>query len=83
MGSINALPQSDGLDPIWVIIDRLSKYSYYLHLRHSFNEKYLARVFNTEELHKLQGAKLKMSSLYHPESDSQGGSQQTIGNYSH
>ena len=48
MDFIEALPRSDGFDTIWVIVDRLSKYSHFVPLRHPFNAKGLARLFVKE-----------------------------------
>ena len=48
MDFIEALPRSDGFDTIWVIVDRLSKYSHFVPLKHPFNAKVLARLFVNE-----------------------------------
>ena len=37
MDSIEALPQFEAFDTIWVIVDRLSKYSHFVPLKHPFN----------------------------------------------
>ena len=54
MDFIEALPRSDGFDTIWVIVDRLSKYSHFVPLRHPFNAKGLARLF-VKEIIRLHG----------------------------
>ena len=48
MDFIEALPRSEGFDTIWVIVDRLSKYSHFVPLKHPFNAQGLARHFVKE-----------------------------------
>ena len=54
MDFIEALPRSDGYDTIWVIVDRLSKYSHFVPLKHPFNAQGLARLF-IKEIVRLHG----------------------------
>ena len=55
MDFIKALPPSEGSDTIWVIVDQLSKYAYFVPLKHPFNAKDLARIFVKEviRLHRI------------------------------
>ena len=48
MDFIEALPRSEGFDTIWVIVDRLSKYSHFVPLKHPFNAQGLAHLFVKE-----------------------------------
>ena len=48
MDFIEALSRSDRFDTIWVIVDRLCKYSHFVPLQHPFNAKGLARLFVKE-----------------------------------
>ena len=54
MDFIEALPRSEGYDTIWVIVDRLSKYSHFIPLKHPFNAQGLARLF-VKEVIRLHG----------------------------
>ena len=96
MDFISGLPQSRGYDSILVVVDRLSKYSHFLLLKHPYTARHIAEIFVRElvrlhgipkslirdrdpiflskfwqELLRMQGIKLHMSSSYHPESDGQ------------
>ncbi|KAL8170579.1 hypothetical protein V2J09_022383 [Rumex salicifolius] len=79
---IGGLPKSLDFDCVLVVIDLLTKYSHFLLLRHPYTAKSVAELFMKEivrlhgiprlmELFAKQGTKLKMSSVYHHESDGQ------------
>ncbi|GJW84265.1 putative reverse transcriptase domain-containing protein [Tanacetum coccineum] len=57
---------SQGFDTIWVIVDRLSKYAYFLPIRENDPLDKLARSFQ-----KALGTDISMSTAYHPETDGQ------------
>ena len=42
---IEGLPKAGGMNVIMVIVDRLSKYSYFITMRHPFNARQVAEVF--------------------------------------
>ncbi|CAJ2640536.1 unnamed protein product [Trifolium pratense] len=63
---ITGLPKSKGFDAILVVVDRLSKYSHFILLKHPYTAKSVAEIFVKEV-----GTTLKMSSAYHPETDGQ------------
>lgn len=96
MDFITGLPKSKGFEAVLVVVDRLSKYSHFLALKHPYTARSIAEIFTKEivrlhgvpssivsdrdpifmshfwqELFKLQGTHLKLSSAYHPESDGQ------------
>jgi len=48
MDFIGGLPKSRGMDTILVVVDRLSKYSYFLTLSHPYLVKDVAHLFITE-----------------------------------
>lgn len=50
---IDGLPKSEGYDTIMVIVDRLTKYTHFVPLRHPFNAKQVPRAFweNVVKLH--------------------------------
>ena len=54
MDFIEALPRSEGFDTIWVIVDRLSKYSHFVPLKHPLNAQGLAHQF-VKEIIRLHG----------------------------
>jgi hypothetical protein len=96
MDFITGLPKSKGFEAILVVVDRLSKYSHFVPLKHPYTAKTIAEIFVKEvvrlhgiplsivsdrdpifmsnfwqEIFKLQGTQLRMSTAYHPESDGQ------------
>jgi hypothetical protein len=96
MDFITGLPKSKGYEAILVVVDRLSKYSHFIPLKHPYTARSIAEIFCKEvvklhglpltivsdrdpifmssfwqELFRMQGTQLKLSSAYHPESDGQ------------
>nr|GEZ16831.1 putative reverse transcriptase domain-containing protein [Tanacetum cinerariifolium] len=75
MDFITKLPKSSqGFDTIWVIVDRLTKFAYFLPIRENDPMDKLARLYLDRI--KALGTNLDMSTAYHPETDGQ--SEKTI-----
>lgn len=55
MDFIKGLPNSKGKDVIWVVVDRLSEYAYFITLTHPISVVTLAQVF-IDQIYKLHGA---------------------------
>ncbi|KAL0402537.1 UNVERIFIED_CONTAM: hypothetical protein Slati_4283600 [Sesamum latifolium] len=55
MDFIEGLPNSKGKDSILVVVDRLTKYSHFLALKHPYTTVSVAKIFfdNTYKLHRL------------------------------
>lgn len=95
MDFITGLPKSKGFEAIFVVVDCLSKYGYFIPLKHPYLAT-LAEIFTKEviclhgiphsivsdrdpifvsnfwqELFKLQGTQLKLSTAYHLQTDGQ------------
>lgn len=91
---IEGLPKSAGYNCILLVVDKFSKYSHFIKLRHPFSalkvaKSFIENIFKVhgrpmaivsdrdkvftsqlwQELFKLLGTKLRMSSAYHPQSD--------------
>jgi len=84
MDFIGELPKMKGFDTILVVVDCLTKYARFFPLAHPFTAKDIVALFIKEvvclhgfpsstvsKLFKQVGTTLKMSSAYHPQSDSQ------------
>ena len=96
MDFIDGLPLSGGKSVILVVVDRLSKATHFIALKHPYStasvaQAFLDNVFKLhgmprsivsdrdtvftsdfwQELFKLQGCTLKLSTAYHPQSDAQ------------
>ncbi len=54
MDFIEALPKSEGKDTILVVVDRLTKYSHFIPLRHPFTTQDIAKLF-LDTIYKLHG----------------------------
>ncbi|RDY12145.1 hypothetical protein CR513_03095, partial [Mucuna pruriens] len=65
---IEKLSISSSKDTVWVIIDRLSKYTHFIPLAHPFNAAQLAQIF-LKEIYWLHKAPTNIA--YHPQSDGQ------------
>ncbi|MCH82802.1 hypothetical protein A2U01_0003614 [Trifolium medium] len=63
--SVTGLPKFKGYEAVLVVVDRLSKYSHFILMKHPYTAKSVVEVFVNE------GTTLKMSSSYHPETDGQ------------
>ena len=48
MDFIGGLPKLKGYDVIYIVVDRLSKYSHFIAMKHPFNAKVVAEVFVKE-----------------------------------
>ena len=55
MNFVEGLPKSEGKDYILVVVDRLTKYAYFLSLTHPFMAQEAARVFSDQvgKLHEM------------------------------
>lgn len=96
MDFITGLPKAKGYQAIMVVVDRLSKYAYFVPLKNPYSAKTLTDVFVKEiirlhgipmsivsdrdpvfvsnfwqEIFKMQGTHLKMSTTYHPQAEGQ------------
>lgn len=54
MDFIEALPSAEGKSVIWVIVDRMTKYSHFLALKHPYTAEGLAEVY-LNQVYKLHG----------------------------
>ncbi|MCH83302.1 transposon Tf2-1 polyprotein, partial [Trifolium medium] len=61
MDFITGLPKSKGFEAIFVVVDRLSKYSHFIPLKHPYTAKSIAEVF-CKEIVKLHGIPLSIVS---------------------
>ncbi|GKF70541.1 putative reverse transcriptase domain-containing protein, partial [Tanacetum coccineum] len=69
MDFVTKLPKtSQGYDTIWVIIDRLTKFSIFTPIRETDPMDKLARIYLKENA---LGTNLDMSTVYHPQTDRQ------------
>nr|GEU39511.1 reverse transcriptase domain-containing protein [Tanacetum cinerariifolium] len=75
---VTKLPRtSSGHDIIWVIVDRLTKFAYFLPMREDYKMDRLARLYLNEiSMQEVLGTRLDMSTAYHPQTDGQ--SERTI-----
>ncbi|GJV33333.1 reverse transcriptase [Tanacetum coccineum] len=73
MDFIEKLPSSHGKTVILVVVDRLSKYAYFMAIQHPFTASTVAQVFldNVYRLYGMPNSILKMSTAYHPQTDGQ------------
>ncbi|GJZ45946.1 putative reverse transcriptase domain-containing protein [Tanacetum coccineum] len=62
---------SSGHDSIWVIVDRLTKYVYFLAVSEDYKTEsyFTSRLW--QSLQKALGTRLDLSTAYHPKTDSQ------------
>ena len=71
---VESLPKSHGFEVIMVVVDRLTKNVHFMPLSHPYIATKVAAVFTSkfwQELFKLQGSNLTMSSVYHPQTNGQ------------
>lgn len=54
MDFINGLPKSKGYEVILVIVDKLSKYDHFIHLKHPYTSQSVAKVF-MKHVYRLNG----------------------------
>ena len=54
MDFLSGLPKAGGVDCVFVVVDRLSKYAHFMALRHTFSAKQVADLF-TKEVVRLHG----------------------------
>lgn len=54
MDFIDGLPSSKGFTTIWVMVDRLSKFAYFIPLAHPYTAQKLAQIY-TREVYKIHG----------------------------
>lgn len=54
MDFISGLPNSQGKDTIWVILDRMSKYAHFIALSHPYSAMSLAQIF-LDQFYRLHG----------------------------
>ena len=59
MDFISGLPRSRGIDCILVVVDRLSKYTHFLGLRHPFTTRMVVEIF-AKEIIRLHGVPLSI-----------------------
>ncbi|GJV34246.1 putative reverse transcriptase domain-containing protein [Tanacetum coccineum] len=79
MDFITKLPRtSSGYDSIWVIVDRLTKYAYFIRMNKKYKMEKLTRLYLKEIVcrHGSLGTNLDISTAYHLETDGQ--SERTI-----
>ncbi|XP_019236013.1 PREDICTED: uncharacterized protein LOC109216327 [Nicotiana attenuata] len=69
MDFITFLPPSRGKTTILTVVHRLSKYAHFIPLPATVSAITVAEAF--QELHRLQGTTLAMSTTYHPQTDGQ------------
>lgn len=54
MDFIDGLPSSSGYTAIWVMVDKLSKFAYFIPLTHPYTAKKLAQIY-MEQIYKIHG----------------------------
>lgn len=54
MDFIEALPNSEGRSVIWVVVDRITKYSHFIALKHPYTAENLTEIYYNQ-IHKLPG----------------------------
>jgi hypothetical protein len=54
MDFIKGLPQSGSFNAIWVVVDKFSKFSHFVPLKHPFTTASLAKVF-MDQIYRLHG----------------------------